>query len=98
MTPDQRRPLIAGNWKMFKTAAETRDFVLELLSKLPLGNGVEVALCPPFTALWAACEALEGSDLKVYAQNMHQEAEGAYTGEVSAPMLLEAGARGVLLG
>ncbi len=98
MTPDQRRPLIAGNWKMYKTAAETREFVPKLLSKLPLGNGVEVALCPPFTALWAACEALEGSDLKVYAQNMHQEAEGAYTGEVSAPMLLEAGVRGVILG
>ena len=98
MTPDERRPMIAGNWKMAKTAADTREFVQKLLSKLPLGNGVEVALCPPYTALWAATEALAGSDLKVFGQNMHQEAEGAYTGEISAPMLLEAGVHGVILG
>jgi triosephosphate isomerase len=98
MTPDKRRPLIAGNWKMFKTAAEARDFVPKLLAKLPLGNGVEVALCPPFTSLWATAEALAGSDLKLYAQNMHQEPEGAYTGEVSAAMLLEIGVHGAVLG
>jgi triosephosphate isomerase (TIM) len=98
MTPDVRRPYIAGNWKMFKTASEARDFTQKLLARLPMGNGVEVAVCPPFTALAAAVEGLGGSELKVLAQNMHQEKEGAYTGEVSAPMLLELGVHGTLLG
>jgi triosephosphate isomerase (TIM) len=98
MTPDGRRPYIAGNWKMFKTAGEARDYTQKLLARLPLGNGVEVALCPPFTALAATVEGLGGSEIKVLAQNMHQEAEGAYTGEVSAPMLVELGVHGTLLG
>jgi triosephosphate isomerase len=98
MTPDTRRPYIAGNWKMFKTVAETRAFVQKLLAQLPMNNGVEVAIAAPFTALAAAVEAVADSDLKVLAQNMHQEAEGAYTGEVSARMLVEVGVDGVLLG
>src|SRR4051794_6161281 len=98
MTPEKRRQYIAGNWKMHKTVAEAREYVQRLLSRLPMGNGVELAVCPPFTALAATVEALGGSDVKVLAQNMHQEASGAYTGEVSAPMILELGANGVLLG
>jgi triosephosphate isomerase len=98
MTPDARRQYIAGNWKMHKTTAEAREYVQRLLSRLPMGNGVEVALCAPFTALGATVEALGGSDVKVLAQNMHQEPEGAYTGEVSAPMIKELGVNGVLLG
>jgi len=98
MTPEARRPYIAGNWKMFKTAGEARDYSQKLLARLPMGNGVELAVCPPFTALAATAEGLGGSEVKVLAQNMHQEADGAYTGEVSAPMLLELGVHGSLLG
>src|SRR3954447_14549545 len=98
MTPDQRRPYIAGNWKMHKTAGEAREYAQKLLARLPMGNGVELALCPPFTALAATIEGLGGSEVKVLAQNMHQEPEGAYTGEVSAPMLKELGVHGTLLG
>jgi len=98
MTPETRRQYIAGNWKMYKTSSEAREYVQRLLSRLPMGNGVELALCVPFTALWATVDALGGSDVHVLAQNMHQEAEGPYTGEVSAPMIAELGAKGVLLG
>src|SRR4051794_8022566 len=98
MTPDGRRQYIAGNWKMHKTVAEAREYVQRLLSRLPMGNGVELSLCVPFTALGTTLEALGGSDVRVLAQNMHQEESGAYTGEVSAPMLTELGVNGVLLG
>jgi triosephosphate isomerase len=98
MTPEARRQYIAANWKMHKTTAEAREYVQRLLSRLPMGNGVELALCPPFTALSATVDALGGSDVKVLAQNMHQEAQGAYTGEVSAPMIAELSVNGVLLG
>jgi triosephosphate isomerase (TIM) len=99
MTPDSgRRHYIAGNWKMHKTTAESREYVQRLLSRLPMGNGVELALCVPFTALASTVEALGGSDVKVLAQNMHQEVSGAFTGEVSAPMIVELGVNGVLLG
>jgi triosephosphate isomerase len=96
--PEPRRQYIAGNWKMYKTSAEARDYVQRLLARLPMGNGVDVALCAPFTALAATVDALGGSDVHVLAQNMHQEPEGAYTGEVSAPMIAELGVNGVLLG
>jgi triosephosphate isomerase len=96
--PEARRQYIAGNWKMYKTASEAREYVQRLLSRLPMGNGVELALCVPFTALAATVDALGGSDVHVLAQNMHQEPEGAYTGEVSAPMIVELGVNGVLLG
>ena len=98
MTPDQRRPYIAGNWKMFKTSAEARDYSQKLLARLPMGNGVELAICPPYTALAPALDVLRDSDVKVLAQNMHQDADGAFTGEVSAPMLTELGVSGTLLG
>jgi triosephosphate isomerase (TIM) len=98
MSPDQRRPYIAGNWKMFKTASEARGYAQKLLARLPMGNGVELAICSPYTALAATLEGLGGSEVKVLAQNMHQEPEGAYTGEISAPMLVELGVHGTLLG
>jgi triosephosphate isomerase (TIM) len=98
MTPDQRRPYIAGNWKMHKTSSEAREYTQKLLARLPMGNGVELALCPPFTALTATIEGLGGSEVKVLAQNMHQDPEGAYTGEVSPTMLVELGVTGSLLG
>ncbi|MEA2421100.1 MAG: triosephosphate isomerase [Thermoleophilaceae bacterium] len=99
MTPSgARRQYIAGNWKMHKTVAESREYVQRLLSRLPMGNGVELGLCVPFTALGATVEALGGSEVKVLAQNMHQSAEGAFTGEISAPMITELRVNGVLLG
>ena len=98
MTPDQRRPYIAGNWKMFKTISETHEYVGQLVPKLAPDSGVDVGICVPFTALGAAMAAKGESALRICAQNMHQEAEGAYTGEVSAPMLLELGVHGTLLG
>jgi triosephosphate isomerase len=93
-----RRPLIAGNWKMHKTAGEAREFISALLPKLAVAGGVDVAVCPPFLALEPLVQATRDTPVAVYAQNMHQEAEGAFTGEVSAPMLLEAGVQGVILG
>ena len=93
-----RRPYIAGNWKMHKTAAETGPYVEELLALLPEEDSIDVGLCVPFTALAAAVAAAAGSRVKIAAQNMHQEREGAYTGEVSAPMLVDLGATGVVLG
>jgi triosephosphate isomerase len=96
--PDGRTPYVAGNWKMYKTIAETRAYVQKLLGQLPLGDGVAVGLCVPFTALAAAAEAVGDSGIKVLAQNMHQAPEGAFTGEVSAPMLTELGVDGVVLG
>jgi triosephosphate isomerase len=99
MTPEPgRRPYIAGNWKMFKTGAEARTYVKELRKVLQADAAADVGLCVPFTALAATMKAAEGSDIRVCAQNMHHEAEGAFTGEVSAPMLLEYGIHGVVLG
>ncbi len=91
-----RRPFIAGNWKMHKTASETGPFLRRLTPRLP--GRVDVAVCVPFTSLAAAVDAARGSALKVYAQNMHQAPQGAFTGEVSAAMLLDLGVDGVLLG
>jgi triosephosphate isomerase (TIM) len=96
--PESRRPYVAGNWKMHKTVAEAEVYVEKLLGQLPAGDRVDVGACVPFTALAAAVSAAEGSALRVCAQNMHQDAEGAYTGEVSAPMLVELGVDGVVLG
>jgi triosephosphate isomerase len=91
-----RRPFIAGNWKMHKTASEAAAFVSAFAAGVP--DGVDVAVCPPFTALAAAVEAARATPVAVYAQNMHQAESGAFTGEVSAGMLLDAGVDGVLLG
>ena len=82
--------LIAGNWKMFKGPADTREF----LAAFEPPDGVDVIVCPPFASLAAAVE----SGRSVYAQNVHWEASGAYTGEVSPEMLLELGVRGALVG
>jgi triosephosphate isomerase len=91
----ERTPFIAGNWKMHKTAAEAEAFLGALAGRS--FDGVEVAVCVPFTALWAAKRAA-GDAVRVYAQTMHEAPSGAFTGEVSAPMLVEAGADGVVLG
>ncbi len=93
--PRSRTPFIAGNWKMHKTGAETHGFLRALDGRS--FDGVEVAVCVPFTALTAAKQAAPAG-VKVYAQNMHEAASGAYTGEVAAPMLVELGVDGVVLG
>jgi triosephosphate isomerase len=93
-----RRPLIAGNWKMHKTIAEAEAFVGALLPRVGAMADVDVAVCPAFTALQAVVESTRGSGVAVYAQTMHQAAAGAYTGEVSAPMLTELDVGGVILG
>jgi len=84
-----RRPFIAGNWKMYKTAAEARVLLSELLPGLIAIQGVEIVLCPPFTSILPVASLLEGTAIGVGAQNMHWEASGAYTGEVAPPMLAE---------
>jgi triosephosphate isomerase len=93
-----RTPLVAGNWKMYKTVAEAEDYVQALLPRLSSLDGVDVAICAPFTAIAAVADSARGSRVEVYAQNMHQQPEGAFTGEISAGMLLEVGAQGVVLG
>jgi triosephosphate isomerase (TIM) len=93
-----RTPLIAGNWKMHKTIAEAEEFIAGLLPRVSSAEGVDVAICPPFTALQAMVDSTRGSRVAVYAQNMHQSDHGAFTGEVSAPMLTEIDVQGVILG
>ena len=94
-----RKKFVCGNWKMHKTAAEARALVGELRRLAEgLADQVEVAVAPPFTALLAAAEALKGSRIALAAQDVHWEAQGAFTGEVSAPMLAEAGCRHVIVG
>ncbi len=84
-----RTALVAGNWKMYKTIAEARQLVSELVPGLQAIAGVERVLCPPFTALLAVRALLEGTEIRLGAQNMHWENAGAFTGEISAPMLAE---------
>ncbi len=93
-----RTPLVAGNWKMHKTVAEAEMFVAGLLPRISSLDGVDVAVCPPFTALAATVESARGSRLEVYAQNMHEAESGPYTGEISSAMLSELEVHGVLLG
>jgi triosephosphate isomerase len=97
---DLRRPLVAGNWKLWGTRTQTRAYCAELLELLPNPDGrvADVAVCVPYTALTTCVSELAGKSVDVLAQNMHQEETGAFTGEVSAPMLLELGVDGVVLG
>lgn len=84
-----RTPFVAGNWKMFNTIAEARHLVSEMVPGLQALSGVDKVLCPPFTSLLAVRALLEGTDIGLGAQNMHWEASGAFTGEISPPMLAE---------
>jgi triosephosphate isomerase len=93
-----RVPLIAGNWKMHKTKAQAEEYIQALLPRVSAVDGADVAICVPFTALEAMVDSARGSRVEVYAQNMHQEQEGAFTGEVSAAMLDELDVQGVVLG
>jgi triosephosphate isomerase (TIM) len=93
-----RRRVIAGNWKMYKTVAETRAFVSALAPLVAASNHCDIVIAPPFTALAAAVEAARGTRIAISAQDLHWEKEGAFTGEVSASMLVEAGCRYVIIG
>jgi triosephosphate isomerase (TIM) len=98
MEPRLRRPLIAGNWKMFKTQAETRAFFEAFKPLVAASQHCDIVVAPPFTALAAAVEAARGSSISIAAQNVCWEPQGAFTGEVSAKMLVEVGCRGVIIG
>jgi triosephosphate isomerase len=93
-----RKKLIAGNWKMNKTPADGVALVRDIVAAVGKQTDVDIVVCPPFTGLESAGKALEGSEIKLGAQNMHFEASGAFTGEVSAPMLRSIFATHVILG
>jgi len=92
-----RKAMIAGNWKMYKTPAETRQVLAEMIPLLADAQA-EVVICPPAIDLLAAAEMLSGSSLSLGAQNMHWEREGAFTGEISPLMLKAVGCRFVIIG
>ena len=98
MPEPQRRPLVAANWKMNKTRAEATAFADAFAREASDLDSVDVVLCPPATALAELADRLSGSAVEVGAQNMHQAGSGAFTGELSAQMLVDAGAWGVILG
>jgi triosephosphate isomerase len=94
----RRLSFIAGNWKMNKTVREAIDLIRELKASISEVKEVEVAVAPPFTALYAVRQELEGSSIRLAAQNLYWEERGAFTGEVSPPMLKEVGCHYVIIG
>jgi len=93
-----RLPFIAGNWKMNKTVGEALDLVRQLKALISNIEGVEVAVAPPFTALYAVHKEIEGTSIQLSAQNLFYEEKGAYTGEISPMMLKEVGCHYVIIG
>jgi len=92
-----RTPIIAGNWKMFKTVPEAKAFIEDIKGKVEV-DGVESVICAPFTNLPALVEAVKGTSIKIGAQNLHFEDNGAYTGEISGVMLKDLGVDYVIIG
>ena len=93
-----RTPIIAGNWKMYKTVADTVKYVKEFRGMVKDISDVEIVIAPPFTAVYAAAEAARNSNVIIAAQDLYWEREGAFTGEVSAQMIREAGAEYAIIG
>jgi len=93
-----RKKLIAGNWKMNKTSTDALPLAKEIVAEVGKVIEVDIVVCPPFTALETVGKTVDGSNVKLGAQNMHPEASGAYTGEISAPMLRALFATHVILG
>src|ERR1700683_2146344 len=93
-----RRPVIAGNWKMFKTLGETRAFFDALIPEIQNVEHCDIVVAPPFTALSAAVEEADGTRVAVAAQNVHWEQQGAFTGEVSVKMAVDLGCEYVIIG
>jgi triosephosphate isomerase len=99
MNTEVRKPIVAGNWKMHKTVAEARKLALDVKNlTLNVAGDIDVVLCPPFGALAAVAEVLQGSDVKLGAQNCHWEDKGAFTGEVSPVMLKDIGCAFAIVG
>jgi triosephosphate isomerase (TIM) len=94
----ERRPLIAANWKMHKTVAETEDFLDRFVPWAGDLGSAEVVICPPYLSLATAAERTRRSPIRVAAQNVHDQEAGAYTGEVSIPMLADLGVGGAIVG
>jgi triosephosphate isomerase (TIM) len=93
-----RRPVIAGNWKMYKTQVETRAFFEQFKPLVAKSTHCDIVVAPPYTALSVAAEATKGSAIAIAAQNVHGRPEGAFTGEISAGMLIETGCTAVIIG
>jgi len=94
----RRSPLLAGNWKMYKTVPEAMALAQDLKNSLAGVSGREILICPPSVALVKVSEIIHGTNIQLGAQNLHWETEGAYTGELSAPMLKAAGCKYVIIG
>src|ERR1700689_1431806 len=92
-----RRPVIAGNWKMYKTRAEARAYFAAFGPLVAGSTHCDIIIAPAFTALAASVESVKGTAISISAQDMHGEPEGAFTGYVSAAMLVEAGCRAVII-
>ena len=95
---EKRRPLIAGNWKMFKTCSEAMDTAASLIKLTKDVAETDIMIAPAFTALWPVAEIVKESNVSLGAQNLFYEKEGAYTGEISSSMLVSAGCRYVIIG
>ena len=93
-----RLPIIAGNWKMYKTRGEAADLANGLVSRVGTYSKVEIVLCPTFTSLETVAQAIKGSTIKLGAQNCHFEDQGAFTGEIAIPMLKEIGVSYIIVG
>src|ERR1700733_2729778 len=93
-----RKPLLAGNWKMYKTISDARALAHGLRAKVGTLTDREIVVCPPFTALSTVAQELQGSSVQWGGQNAHWEREGAFTGEVAAAMLADLGCRYVIVG
>jgi len=93
-----RRPVIAGNWKMYKDPGEAAGFLHDLAPLVSTSAQAEIVVCPPFVDIAAAVDAARGTNIEIGAQDLFWLKEGAYTGEVSAPMLEAAGCRWVIIG
>ena len=93
-----RRPLIAGNWKMYKTIAQAQETTRELIQRTAAVDGIDIMIAPPFTAVGAVATAAMDSRVAIGAQDLFWEKEGAYTGQIAPEMLVEAGCRYVIIG
>ena len=98
MSPTHRRRVIAGNWKMFKTLAETRAFFSAFTPMVASAKHCDIVIAPPFTAVATAVESSKGSNISIAGQNVSWSKDGAFTGEISARMLVEAGSKYVIIG
>ena len=94
----KRRPILAGNWKMNMTATQARELALKLIPLVSGAKDRDIVLGPPFTSLSAVAETIKGTNIGLSAQNLHWEDKGAFTGEISADMLLDSGCKYVIIG